>query len=112
VRRTLHDLASGADGDEVGLDAPLAVRPLREPPFHAVEVQPTVTFPYGGVRTDADGRVRDRDGAVVAGLFAAGADAGGLQGPGYVGGLVLGLVLGRRAAEAVHASIRPAPAGV
>jgi len=84
------------------LAATLASRPdpLREPPFHALEVQPSITFTYGGVRADADGHVLDAGGRRLPGLFAAGADVGGLQGPGYVGGLVLGLVFGPRAAEA------------
>jgi hypothetical protein len=47
--------------------------------------------------------VLDRDGGWVRDLYAAGADAGGLQGPGYVGGLALGLVFGPRVAEAVRA---------
>jgi succinate dehydrogenase/fumarate reductase flavoprotein subunit len=84
-------------------DAPLPAEPvpLREPPFHAVEVQPTLTFPLGGVRVDAWGRVLDRDGRAVEGLYAAGGDAGGLQGPRYAAGLALGLVFGPRAADAV-----------
>ena len=36
--------------------------PLREPPFWAVEFQPTITFSLGGVRVDPWGRVLDRDG--------------------------------------------------
>jgi succinate dehydrogenase/fumarate reductase flavoprotein subunit len=85
-----------------GLAATLAARPdpLREAPFHALEVQPSITFTYGGVRADADGRVLDANARPLPGLFAAGGDVGGLQGPGYVGGLVLGLVFGPRAAEA------------
>jgi succinate dehydrogenase/fumarate reductase flavoprotein subunit len=88
--------------DADGLATTLATRPdpLREPPFHALEVQPSITFTYGGVRADADGRVLDSEGVPLPGLFAAGADVGGLQGPGYVGGLVLGLVFGPRAADA------------
>jgi succinate dehydrogenase/fumarate reductase flavoprotein subunit len=84
-------------------DAPLPAEPvpLREPPFHAIEVQPTLTFTLGGIRVDADGRVLDRDGGVIEGLYAAGGDAGGLQGPRYVAGLALGLVFGPRAADAV-----------
>jgi succinate dehydrogenase/fumarate reductase flavoprotein subunit len=78
---------------------------LREPPFHALEVQPAITFTLGGVRVDADGRALDANGAPVPGLWVAGADAGGLQGPGYVGGLALGLVLGRRAAESIAAAL-------
>ena len=77
---------------------------LGEPPFHALAVAPCITFPFGGLRVDADGRVLDPDGAWIRNLYAAGADAGGLQGPGYVGGLALGLVFGPRVAEAVHAS--------
>ncbi len=83
-------------------DAPRAAPvPLREAPFWAVEFQPTITFPLGGVRVDAWGRVLDRDGEAVAGLYCAGGDAGGLQGPRYVAGLMLGAVFGPRAVEAV-----------
>ena len=85
-------------------DAPLPAEPvpLVEPPFHAVQVQPTLTFPLGGVRIDSWGRVLDRDGlARCRGLYCAGGDAGGLQGPRYVAGLALGLVFGPRAVDAV-----------
>jgi succinate dehydrogenase/fumarate reductase flavoprotein subunit len=101
LKRLIASVASfGVDAG--GLAATLAARPdpLREPPFHALEVQPSITFTYGGVRADADGHVLDARGRRLPGLFAAGADVGGLQGPGYVGGLVLGLVFGPRAAEA------------
>ncbi len=110
LKRTLADYARAARGEDVALDAPLPSppAPLREPPFHALAVQPTITFPFGGLSVDSDGRVLDRDGRVIRGLYAAGADAGGLQGPGYVGGLVLGLVFGPRAAEAVHRQLRSA----
>jgi hypothetical protein len=98
LKRTLEAYEHGG-----AQDAPLPTDPvpLREPPFHAVEVQPTLTFPLGGVRVDAWGRALDRDGRVVAGLYCAGGDAGGLQGPRYVAGLALGLVFGPRAADAV-----------
>ena len=101
LKRLIARIAGwGVDSD--GLTATLATRPdpLREPPFHALEVQPSITFTYGGVRADAAGRVLDSGGRPLPGLFAAGADVGGLQGPGYVGGLVLGLVFGPRAADA------------
>ena len=98
---TLDQCAAAAAGDEAALAIPRAARPepMNEPPFHALEVQPTVTFTFGGLAVDHDGRVLDRDGAAVPGLYAAGADAGGLQDFRYVGGLALGLVFGPRAAE-------------
>jgi succinate dehydrogenase/fumarate reductase flavoprotein subunit len=103
---TLERLAEEIAGwgiDAEGLRATLADFE-GESPFHALAVQPSLTFCFGGLRVDADARVLDRDGAPVRGLYAAGADAGGLQGPGYVGGLILGLVFGPRAAEAVARS--------
>jgi succinate dehydrogenase/fumarate reductase flavoprotein subunit len=92
----------GVDATE--LARTLAGGPLREPSFHALAVAPCITFTFGGLRVDPDGRVLDRDGRWVRNLYAAGADAGGLQGPGYIGGLALGLVFGPRIAEAVAAS--------
>jgi succinate dehydrogenase/fumarate reductase flavoprotein subunit len=84
-------------------DAPItAPVPLREAPFWAVEFQPTITFTLGGVQVDTWGRVLDRDGLAVPGLYCAGGDAGGLQGPHYVAGLMLGMVFGPRAVEAVE----------
>jgi hypothetical protein len=101
LEATLDQWGAAASGDSDVLDVPRAARP--EPfvvaPFHALEVQPAITFPFGGLRVDPDGHVLDRDGAAVPGLFAAGADAGGLQDVRYVGGLALGLVFGPRAAR-------------
>lgn len=99
---TLDQWAAAAAGTLAALDIPRSTRPepFVDPPFHALEVQPAITFPFGGLKVDPDGRVLDRDGAPVPGLFAAGADAGGLQDVRYVGGLALGLVFGPRAARA------------
>jgi succinate dehydrogenase/fumarate reductase flavoprotein subunit len=106
LERTLASVGARRPRDAAGAlgAATLAPAPLREPPFHALAVAPCITFTFGGLRTDPDGRVLDRDGRWVPNLYAAGADAGGLQGPGYVGGLALGLVFGPRVAEAVAAS--------
>jgi len=103
LRQTLADVEAAAAGtppppDDVTI--PGWPPPLVEAPFHAVEVQPAITFTFGGVRGDIDGRALDRNGQPVPGLFVAGADLGGLQETGYVGGLVLGLVFGPRAADA------------
>jgi succinate dehydrogenase/fumarate reductase flavoprotein subunit len=113
LRDTLEAYAAAARGEDVALDAPLPASPEQpcQPPFHAVEVQPAITFPFGGLAVDADGRALSRDGRPVPGLFAAGADAGGLQDRRYVGGLVLGLVFGPLAAGAAlgHAGPRSSP---
>jgi succinate dehydrogenase/fumarate reductase flavoprotein subunit len=107
LAKTLDQWADAAAGDEFALEIPRAVRPepIIDPPFHALEVQPAITFTFGGLRVDPDGRVLDRDGAPVPGLFAAGADAGGIQDVRYVGGLALGLVFGPRAARTAIAEM-------
>jgi succinate dehydrogenase/fumarate reductase flavoprotein subunit len=79
-------------------DLPVARRGNRigvvTPPFRALAVRAGITFTLGGVDTDVAMRVLDRDGEVIPGLYAAGADAGGTYQGGYMGGLVLGLVHG------------------
>jgi succinate dehydrogenase/fumarate reductase flavoprotein subunit len=103
LRQTLADVEAAAAGDPPAQDdvaLPVWPPPLREAPFWAVEVQPAITFTYGGLRGDAHGRALDADGEPVQGLYVAGADLGGVQETGYVGGLVLGLVYGPRAADA------------
>jgi hypothetical protein len=79
-------------------------RPLTQPPFVAVEVQPAVTFTFGGPLIDPRARVLREDRIPVPGLLAAGADAGGLYHDAYLGGLAMGLAFGRRAARTVAES--------
>lgn len=115
---TLEDFAAAASaggghagGAPVSPDAEAPVTA----PFYALEVQPSVTFTFGGIRIDTDGRALDADGRAVSGLFAAGADIGGLSNYGYAGGLAPAYVTGRwaGAAAAAHAArtAEPAPAG-
>lgn len=106
LRATLADYERAARGQDAPLDAPLPATPtpLRDPPFHALEVQPALTFPHGGLRVDPETRVLDRDGCPLAGLHAAGADAGGVHNVGYAGGLATALVFGRRAGAAAAAA--------
>jgi succinate dehydrogenase/fumarate reductase flavoprotein subunit len=83
-------------GIPVGTDA----RAPQTAPFYALMVQPSITFTFGGIRIDADGRVLDRDGLVIPGLYAGGADIGGLSNYGYAGGLAPAYITGRWAGAA------------
>jgi tricarballylate dehydrogenase len=76
--------------------------PLERPPFVAFAVTCGITFTFGGVRIDCDGRVLGAAGEAVPGLFAAGEMVGGLFYSNYPGGsgLSAGAVFGRRAGRA------------
>lgn len=73
--------------------------PLDSPPFFGFAVTCGVTFTFGGLRIDRDGRVLDRAGRSMEGLYAAGELTGGLFYHNYPGGsgLTSGTVFGRRA---------------
>jgi hypothetical protein len=78
--------------------APTRVEP-EELPFSppngtriAVRVKPGITHTIGGLRVDRHARVAE-------GLYAAGADVGGISTGGYASGLAAALVFGRIAAE-------------
>jgi len=88
----------GQSPGELGLPLPASAR-LREPPFAAVHVQAAVTHTIGGLRVDTRARVLDGEGAPIPGLYAAGADVGGISTGGYAGGLASALVLGLTAGE-------------
>ncbi|HET9323275.1 MAG TPA: FAD-binding protein [Gaiellaceae bacterium] len=64
-----------------------------------VLVRAAVTQTLGGVRVDEWARVLDADGNPVEGLYAAGADVGGISTGGWSSGLATALVLGLAAAE-------------
>jgi tricarballylate dehydrogenase len=75
---------------------------LDTPPFVAFPVTCGITFTFGGLRTDTDGRVLDTASRVIKGLYAAGEMMGGLFYFNYPGGsgLTAGSVFGRRAGAA------------
>jgi len=84
-----------------------APRPVETPPFYAIPICAGITNTMGGISIDGHGRVKRPNGAVIAGLYAAGGTTGGLEGGsalGYVGGLIKACVFGLRAAE--HAASR------
>jgi fumarate reductase flavoprotein subunit len=72
---------------------------LREPPFTAVRVRTGVTHSYAGLAIDDRARVVGGDGRALPGLWACGADAGGIFDGGYASGLAAALVLGLAAAQ-------------
>jgi fumarate reductase flavoprotein subunit len=75
------------------------------PPFRAIRVVGTLFHTQGGLRIDRRGRVQDKAGRPIAGLFAGGGAAVGVSGPevdGYLSGngLLTAVTLGRLAALA------------
>lgn len=73
--------------------------PLVTAPFYAYGVTCGITFTFGGVKSDTEGRVLDAAGEPIPGLLVAGEMLGGLFSANYPGGsgLAAGCVFGRRA---------------
>jgi len=93
---------------EIVAEAPTRVE-LSELPFEApagaiaaVRVAAAITHTIGGLPVDEAARVLDEQGEPIEGLFAAGADVGGISTGGYASGLASALVLGLTAAEAAR----------
>ncbi|MEM9343303.1 MAG: FAD-dependent tricarballylate dehydrogenase TcuA [Pseudomonadota bacterium] len=72
---------------------------LDQGPFRAYPVTGGITFTYGGLKIDGDGRVLREDGSAIDGLHACGELVGGVFYSGYPGGsgLTSGTVFGQRA---------------
>lgn len=88
---------------------PIVPMPLAKPPYYAVPLCAGMTYTFGGIFTDGDGRVMSTRGAPINGLYAVGATTGGLEGGsggGYVGGLIKGIAFGMLAAEHIAQSLR------
>ena len=84
-------------------------QPIRIAPFFAVPLCAGLTYTMGGVVIDADARVQHRNGGAIAGLYAAGATIGGLEGgpvTGYTGGLAKALTFGKIAGETAVRDIK------
>ena len=80
------------------------------PPFEAYAVTCGITFTFGGLRIDRQGRVLDKDLETIPGLHAAGELVGGLFYFNYPGGtgLMAGSVFGRLAGDTAGASAQAA----
>jgi fumarate reductase flavoprotein subunit len=88
---------------------PIVPSSIAKPPYYAVPLCAGMTYTFGGIFTDGDGRVMSTRGAPIAGLYAVGATTGGLEGGtggGYVGGLIKGVTFGMRAAEHIAQSLK------
>ena len=78
---------------------------IEEPPFEAYAVTCGVTFTFGGVRIDTEGRVLSTDYRPIPGLTAAGEMVGGVfyhnypGGTGLMNGAVFGKIAGASAAD-------------
>jgi succinate dehydrogenase/fumarate reductase flavoprotein subunit len=95
--REMVEAAREAGGDvlltnELGIEVPSSYR-------YAVHIIAGITHTIGGIRIDEHARVLRADETPVEGLYAAGADAGGIATGGYASGLASALVFGRIAAE-------------
>lgn len=92
------------DGRASSVDPPKSnwALPLETAPFYAFPVTCGITFTFGGLRADPQGRVLDAAGEVVPGLLVCGEMLGGLFSGNYPGGtgLTSGAVFGRRAGSA------------
>lgn len=114
LARTVADYNRLVDGGEAGAQparsvSPYKAWPIRHGPFHAVPLCAGITYTMGGIATDAGARVLDRQDRPIAGLYAAGACTGGLEGggeaAGYSGGLSKSSVFGMLAAESIAAEL-------
>jgi tricarballylate dehydrogenase len=83
----------------VGLAIPKSnwANPIETGPFEAYAVTCGVTFTFGGLKIDSEGRVISADGGAIPGLYAAGELVGGLFYFNYPGGtgLMAGAVFGK-----------------
>ena len=83
--------------------------PLDAPPYMAYQVTCGITFTFGGLRINQYAEVKNQEGGIIPGLFAAGELVGGLfyfnypGGTGLTSGSVFGKIAGERAANYVGA---------
>ncbi|MGA2392651.1 MAG: FAD-dependent oxidoreductase [Candidatus Lustribacter sp.] len=104
---TLAELAQRAGIDEAGLEAE-SVGFVAEPPFYALELQPSISS-SAGLAADADGRARNWRGETIPGLYAIGdAAAHDEYGAGYQTGFNLSsaMTFALRAARDLAAKVK------
>jgi len=99
VRQALLDFNRAVTEGTIDPPREFDATPIDTAPIYVVEVVPAITFTFGGLKVDEDAHVLDESGHPIPGLFAAGADAGGVYVRAYAGGLAAALVFGLRAAQ-------------
>jgi tricarballylate dehydrogenase len=101
IDRAIPFNPSVKDGRAAATEPPKSnwAMPLESPPFYAFPVACGITFTFGGLQADTDGRVLDAAGRPIPGLLVCGEMLGGLFSQNYPGGtgLTAGAVFGRRA---------------
>jgi tricarballylate dehydrogenase len=86
-------------------------QPIEDPPFVAYAVTCGITFTFGGLKIDTEGRVRTQQGRPMPGLYATGEIAGGFfahnypAGAGLTRGAVFGRICGVNAAAHVERGV-------
>lgn len=108
--------AEGKSVDFGSLDAPIGTNeygvPPHQPfvdgsgPFWAIEVQPSLTLTYGGIKINTKAEALTQYGTPIGGLFIAGIDAGGFSNYRYCAGLALAFVTGKWAGTNAVAAAR------
>jgi succinate dehydrogenase/fumarate reductase flavoprotein subunit len=77
-------------------------RRVLQAPFFAIEVQPAITFTFGGLRVNDALQVLRQDGTIIPNLVATGADVGGAFCEQYASGLTLAATSAYRAVTALR----------
>jgi hypothetical protein len=103
VRQALLDFNRQCAGGSLEPSRRFDAVPIDRPPFYVIEALPAISFTFGGLLVDADARVLGAGGHPIPGLYAAGADTGGLYVRAYAGGLAAALTFGLRAARSALA---------
>lgn len=98
------------NGDPASKPNP-CLQPIAKGPFYALAVHPAPIGSSIGLRTDADAQVLDREGKVIAGLYACGNDMSSIMRGFYPGpGITLGPALVFAYRAAMHAAAQDAAA--
>jgi fumarate reductase (cytochrome) len=96
--------------DEFG--RPDMPRPVKDGPFHSIEIRPGVHYTMGGVSIDTRTRVLNKDDKQIPGLYGAGEVTGGVHGANRLGGnsisetITFGRIAGREATQFARANRR------